>query len=154
MSERRALAGMILVDHTLYEQYLKNSDDASAREAIVSSVATHVAAASDIYMSTNFKGVVGIRFALHILRINDSSNCRGSNPYCSSDIDGPVMLTWFSEENHDDYCLSYIWTNRDFSGGLLGVAYVAHSDGTHLRWGRVAPPLWVFDEVRGSIAAR
>ncbi|CAN7976663.1 unnamed protein product, partial [Ixodes persulcatus] len=132
----------IVVDHTLYEQYLQNSDDASAREAIASSVATHVAAASDIYMSTNFKGVVGIRFALHILRasryheINDSSSCRGSNPYCSSIIDGPVMLTRLAEENHDDFCLSYVWTNRDFSGGLLGIAYVAHPDGTHLRWAK------------------
>jgi len=37
------------------------------------------------------------------------------------------LLVLTSEENHDDVCLSYIFTYRDFADGLLGLAWVAES---------------------------
>ncbi|CAN7984300.1 unnamed protein product, partial [Ixodes hexagonus] len=135
----------IVVDHTLYELYMQNSDDASARGAIASSVATHVAALSSIYMGTNFNGVGGFHFALRILRasVNDTSDCQGrtqsSNPYCSSILDGSLMLARLAEENNDPFCLSYIWTNRDFSGGLLGIAYIAFPQGMRPKWENRVP---------------
>ncbi|CAG2214833.1 ADAM10 [Mytilus edulis] len=35
------------------------------------------------------------------------------------------MLFLHSEENHDQFCLSYIFTHRDFDNGILGLAWTA-----------------------------
>ena len=34
------------------------------------------------------------------------------------------FLDKHSEDDYDDYCLSYLFTYRDFSGGVLGLAWV------------------------------
>ena len=34
------------------------------------------------------------------------------------------LLDLHSTDNYDDYCLSYLFTNRDFDGGILGLAWV------------------------------
>lgn len=38
-----------------------------------------------------------------------------------------------SEQNHDDYCLAYVFTDRDFDDGVLGLAWVGAPSGTD-RW--------------------
>ena len=35
-----------------------------------------------------------------------------------------------SEQNHDQYCLAYVFTDRDFDDGVLGLAWVAAASGT------------------------
>lgn len=35
------------------------------------------------------------------------------------------MLFLHSEENYDQFCLSYIFTHRDFDNGILGLAWTA-----------------------------
>lgn len=35
-----------------------------------------------------------------------------------------------SEQNHDDYCLAYVFTDRDFDDGVLGLAWVGAPSGT------------------------
>lgn len=37
------------------------------------------------------------------------------------------MLYLHSGENYDDFCLSYIFTYRDFDNGILGLAWTAES---------------------------
>lgn len=34
-----------------------------------------------------------------------------------------------SEQNHDDYCLAYVFTDRDFDDGVLGLAWVGAPSG-------------------------
>lgn len=36
-----------------------------------------------------------------------------------------------SEQNHDDYCLAYVFSDRDFDDGVLGLAWVGAPAGTH-----------------------
>lgn len=38
-----------------------------------------------------------------------------------------------SEQNHDDYCLAYVFTDRDFDDGVLGLAWVGAPSGTHMQ---------------------
>lgn len=38
-----------------------------------------------------------------------------------------------SEQNHDDYCLAYVFTDRDFDDGVLGLAWVGAPSGKHMK---------------------
>ncbi|KAM7315417.1 disintegrin and metalloproteinase domain-containing protein 10 [Ixodes scapularis] len=122
---------MVIVDHVLYNYYRRNSDDASAKAYLTNIVASHVNTATTIYSSTDFGGIVGIKFIVQSLKIN-STSCEppeaSQNPFCSDDIDASVMLQLLSFENHNDFCLTYVLTNRDFSFGTLGLAYLAYPD--------------------------
>lgn len=51
----------------------------------------------------------------------------GGNPYRDSNIGVEKLLELNSEENHDDVCLSYIFTYRDFADGVLGLAWVGEA---------------------------
>ncbi|KAM7313323.1 disintegrin and metalloproteinase domain-containing protein 10 [Ixodes scapularis] len=120
----------LTVDHLLYEYYLKYTNDASARARITTTVASHVNTASEIFSHTNFEGIVGIKFSVQWLEINDSSHCTGAvgatNPFCADNIDSRGYLSLLALENGDNFCLSYAWSNRDFSGGVLGLAYMSY----------------------------
>lgn len=80
-----------------------------------------------------FKNIIGLKFIVQRLRINDSSACepvkRESNQFCSPNIDVSNFLNLNSQFNHNDFCLAYIFTYRDFSGGTLGLAWVASTSG-------------------------
>jgi len=47
-----------------------------------------------------------------------------SNRLCESNIDVTNFLNLNSLQNHSDYCLAYMFTHRDFTGGTLGLAWV------------------------------
>ncbi|XP_042148528.1 disintegrin and metalloproteinase domain-containing protein 10 [Ixodes scapularis] len=131
-TQKRLLCHLqVIVDHVLYNYYRRNSDDASAKAYLTNIVASHVNTATTIYSSTDFGGIVGIKFIVQSLKIN-STSCEppeaSQNPFCSDDIDASVMLQLLSFENHNDFCLTYVLTNRDFSFGTLGLAYLAYPD--------------------------
>lgn len=52
------------------------------------------------------------------------------NPFCSENVDVTNFLNLNSYVNHDDFCLAYVFTYRDFSGGTLGLAWVAEPGGS------------------------
>ncbi|VDQ03764.1 unnamed protein product, partial [Trichobilharzia regenti] len=52
------------------------------------------------------------------------------NPFCAPNIDITNYLNLHSYNKHDDFCLAYIFTYRDFSGGTLGLAWVAELSGS------------------------
>ena len=58
---------------------------------------------------------------------NDSADLVASNPYRDNNIGVEKLLEINSEENHNDVCLSYIFTYRDFADGVLGLAWVAEA---------------------------
>lgn len=76
---------------------------------------------------------------LFCLQIDDDSTCRrygstassGSevNKFCKANVDVSYFLNLHSQTNHDDFCLSYVFTFRDFTGGTLGLAWVASPSG-------------------------
>ena len=59
---------------------------------------------------------------------NDSEDTKvANNPYKDPNIGVEKLLEINSEENHDDVCLAYVFTYRDFADGVLGLAWVGES---------------------------
>ena len=44
-------------------------------------------------------------------------------------MDVSNFLNLHSQKKHDDFCLAYVFTFRDFTGGTLGLAWVASPSG-------------------------
>ncbi|KAG5675130.1 hypothetical protein PVAND_005059 [Polypedilum vanderplanki] len=111
--------------------------DEKAKEEILSLVAHHVAAVNFIYRNTKFDGRVehrNIRFEVQRIKIDDDSACsiyyRGEpNQFCMENIDVSNFLNLHSLGNHEHFCLAYVFTYRDFTGGTLGLAWVASASG-------------------------
>ncbi|CAN8002266.1 unnamed protein product, partial [Ixodes hexagonus] len=63
--------------------------------------------------------------------IHNTSSCEGhsTDPLCSLSLDAIHVLREHSRKNHDDFCLSYLWTYRQLNDGILGLAYVAGQTG-------------------------
>lgn len=70
-------------------------------------------------------------FLCRPLQINTTSVERDrSNPFRFPNIGVEKFLELNSEQNHDDYCLAYVFTDRDFDDGVLGLAWVGAPAGT------------------------
>jgi hypothetical protein len=52
------------------------------------------------------------------------------NPFCMPNIDVTNFLNLNSYADHSSFCLAYVFTYRDFSGGTLGLAWVAEPGGS------------------------
>nr|XP_027206139.1 disintegrin and metalloproteinase domain-containing protein 10-like [Dermatophagoides pteronyssinus] len=136
LPSKRACSLYIQTDTFLWDHVKKHESEKSdfkVREEIASLVAQHIKAVNHIYETSVFKNIIGLKFIVQRLRINDSSACepvkRESNQFCSPNIDVSNFLNLNSQFNHNDFCLAYIFTYRDFSGGTLGLAWVASTSG-------------------------
>ncbi|XP_076444625.1 disintegrin and metalloproteinase domain-containing protein 10-like isoform X2 [Babylonia areolata] len=107
----------------------KSVSEEQAEEEILAFFASHVSAISRIYSSTVFHDSqnnpsTGLNFVIH--RSTVMKDCaQRSNEYCSNTLDVSNYLDLTSAEDHNLYCLVFTFTNRDFSGGTLGLAWVA-----------------------------
>lgn len=52
-----------------------------------------------------------------------------TNPFRFANIGVEKFLELNSEQNHNDYCLAYVFTDRDFDDGVLGLAWVGAPSG-------------------------
>ncbi|KAJ9581415.1 hypothetical protein L9F63_023409, partial [Diploptera punctata] len=112
-------------------------DAEKTREEILSLIAHHVTAVNYIYRDTRFDGRVehrNIKFEVQRIKIDDDSPCRipyhgDPNPFCHENIDVSNFLNLHSLGNHEHFCLAYVFTYRDFTGGTLGLAWVASASG-------------------------
>lgn len=73
-------------------------------------------------------------FQVQRIKIDDDSACSESyngdiNPFCMENIDVSNFLNLHSLGNHEFFCLAYVFTYRDFTGGTLGLAWVASASG-------------------------
>jgi disintegrin and metalloproteinase domain-containing protein 10 len=132
--QKRACTLYIQTDTYLWNHTRRHHDnDLDTREDIASLVAQHIKAVNHIYENSDFGGIRGLKFIVQRLRINDTAACEGSrrasNPFCQPNIDVSNFLNLNSQFNHNDFCLAYIFTYRDFSGGTLGLAWVASTSG-------------------------
>lgn len=123
-------------DQKLYQHIYEkegNNDEIRTREEIVSLFYNHIKAVNQIYESTNFNGIYGIRFVIQRISLYTPQTCedgkpKGSgdtNPFCEENVDVSNYLNLNSRRNHSDFCLAYAFTFRDFVGGTLGLAWVA-----------------------------
>lgn len=61
-----------------------------------------------------------------------------SNPYRDENIGVEKLLEINSEQDHDDVCLAYVFTYRDFADGVLGLAWVGETGNQNYRLKLVA----------------
>lgn len=113
-------------DH-LFTEFMAGSN----KERAMLIMANHVKAANAIYKDTVFgpgNKAEGIQFQIQRMSANTSSDAQEkNNPYRDSNIGVEKLLELNSEEDHDDVCLAYIFTYRDFTGGVLGLAWVGEA---------------------------
>lgn len=118
-----------------YEAEKRNADN--TRKEITSLIAQHVKAVNAIYMETKFDGRFPhrmTRFEVQRIKIDDYEACEQNyvgeeNKFCLPNIDVSNFLNLHSQGNHEDFCLAYVFTYRDFTGGTLGLAWVASPSG-------------------------
>eukprot|EP00096_Caligus_rogercresseyi_P006998 TRINITY_DN2419_c0_g1_i1.p1 TRINITY_DN2419_c0_g1~~TRINITY_DN2419_c0_g1_i1.p1 ORF type:complete len:912 (+),score=234.10 TRINITY_DN2419_c0_g1_i1:255-2990(+) len=124
----------------LFWNHIKDQekDDQKTEEEILSLIAQHVKAVNLIYSDTRFNGKYkhkGYQFEVQRIKIHDNSKCSGGplsqdyNQFCIPNIDVSNFLNMHSKSNHEEFCLAYVFTYRDFTGGTLGLAWVASASG-------------------------
>uniref|UniRef100_A0A8C9U9C7 Disintegrin and metalloproteinase domain-containing protein 10 n=1 Tax=Scleropages formosus TaxID=113540 RepID=A0A8C9U9C7_SCLFO len=122
--EKNTCQLFIQTDHLFYKYY-------GSREAVIAQISSHVKAIDSIYQSTDFQGIRNISFMVKRIRINTTSDERDrTNPFRFANIGVEKFLELNSEQNHDDYCLAYVFTDRDFDDGVLGLAWVGAPAGS------------------------
>ncbi|XP_035252428.1 disintegrin and metalloproteinase domain-containing protein 10-like [Anguilla anguilla] len=114
----------IQTDHLFFKYY-------ATREAVIAQISSHVKAIDSIYQSTDFLGIRNISFMVKRIRINTTADEKDkSNPFRFSNIGVEKFLELNSEQDHDEYCLAYVFTDRDFDDGVLGLAWVGAPAGS------------------------
>lgn len=124
-AEKNTCQLYIQTDHLFYKRY------GETREAVIAQISSHVKAIDTIYQSTDFMGIRNISFMVKRIRINTTADEKDpSNPFRFPNIGVEKFLELNSEQNHDDYCLAYVFTDRDFDDGVLGLAWVGAPSGS------------------------
>ncbi|KAJ8277378.1 hypothetical protein GJAV_G00074520 [Gymnothorax javanicus] len=100
-------------DHFYYKRY-------RSLEAVIGQVALYMKAVNDIYDKVVFDEIKLINFKVKSLMVMPESN--SSSPLSRPYVGPEKLLSIYSETNWDEFCLSYLLTNRDYSG-LLGLAW-------------------------------
>lgn len=101
------------VDHLYYKKF-------KSVEAVVAQVASYMRAVNDIYDKVDFNGIKLINFKVKSLRVMTEKD--KNDPLYPLYIGPEKLLSLYSENNWGNFCLSYLLTNRDYSG-VLGLAW-------------------------------
>ncbi|KAK7471816.1 hypothetical protein BaRGS_00035555, partial [Batillaria attramentaria] len=127
-------ADPILWEHIKHNKYNTILSNERTQEEILAFFASHVSAVKNIYSKTDFRTYdnsvryMGVDFLVQRTSIMTMENqdCNGKNPtrYCNRNIDVTNFLNLNSMDQHDEFCLAYIFTFRDFTKGTLGLAWV------------------------------
>ncbi|XP_050685900.1 disintegrin and metalloproteinase domain-containing protein 10-like isoform X3 [Eriocheir sinensis] len=120
--------------HHIYKQEGENAE--KTRDEITAMISQHIKALNHIYAKVMFNGKYkhrNIRFEVQRIKIDDLTPCQSSqgetNKFCKPNVDVSNFLNLHSQKKHDDFCLAYVFTFRDFTGGTLGLAWVASPSG-------------------------
>nr|6BE6_A Chain A, Disintegrin and metalloproteinase domain-containing protein 10 [Homo sapiens]6BE6_B Chain B, Disintegrin and metalloproteinase domain-containing protein 10 [Homo sapiens]6BE6_C Chain C, Disintegrin and metalloproteinase domain-containing protein 10 [Homo sapiens]6BE6_D Chain D, Disintegrin and metalloproteinase domain-containing protein 10 [Homo sapiens] len=123
-AEKNTCQLYIQTDHLFFKYY-------GTREAVIAQISSHVKAIDTIYQTTDFSGIRQISFMVKRIRINTTADEKDpTNPFRFPNIGVEKFLELNSEQNHDDYCLAYVFTDRDFDDGVLGLAWVGAPSGS------------------------
>ncbi|KAL3065454.1 hypothetical protein OYC64_015596 [Pagothenia borchgrevinki] len=122
--EKNTCQLFIQTDHLFFKYY-------GTREAVIAQISSHVKAIDSIYQGTDFLGIRNIAFMVKRIRINTTDDEKDrTNPFRFANIGVEKFLELNSEQNHDDYCLAYVFSDRDFDDGVLGLAWVGAPSGS------------------------
>ena len=94
---------------------------------VTSLLSTIISTASMIYERTDFNNDgQGDRIQFGIQNLTILSESPPSGSFLASDFIGvEAFLDRYSTADYQQYCLSYLFTYRDFDDGVLGLAYIA-----------------------------
>ncbi|GCB77758.1 hypothetical protein scyTo_0020607, partial [Scyliorhinus torazame] len=91
-----------------------------SKERVTAQIANYLKEVNKLYGSVNFEGIRHINFQVKDMLIESEYN--EANPLHIPFISIEKLLQLYSKRNWSNYCLSYLLTDRDFSGDL-GVAW-------------------------------
>uniref|UniRef100_A0A671VJI1 ADAM10 endopeptidase n=1 Tax=Sparus aurata TaxID=8175 RepID=A0A671VJI1_SPAAU len=110
-------------DHLYYKRF-------KSVEAVVGQVSNYMRAVNDVFDKVDFDGIKLINFKVKSLRVMTEED--KNDPLYPLYIGPEKLLSLFSENNWGNFCLSYLLTNRDYSG-VLGLAW----EGKAGNWGGI-----------------
>ncbi|XP_022109879.1 disintegrin and metalloproteinase domain-containing protein 10-like [Acanthaster planci] len=112
-------------DHT-YSAFFNHEDS-----EVIAQFNNFVAAVNAIYGAYKLGTYNDVGFLVDRIRINGTSEkADPTNPFRFENIGVEKFLDLNSLQNHDEYCLAYVFANRDFNDGVLGLAWVGSSGST------------------------
>lgn len=129
-SMKTACSLYLQADHTYTAHY---SNDVSE---VILNLNNHVSAINAIYIDTefahpNYETIRDINFFIKRIRVNGTTQqADATNPFRFPNIGVEKFLELNSLQNHDDYCLAYLFADRDFNEGVLGLAWVGSTGST------------------------
>ena len=113
---------LVAADH-LFQQVVGGGDPAATTSEIVSVIRE----VQDIYANTDFG--IGYMVQPTIGRIQLLDETVPGYRFGDPNIDVNAFLDRWSEEDHSQFCLALLLTNRDFDSGVLGLTWVAEPEG-------------------------
>ncbi|XP_062607827.1 disintegrin and metalloproteinase domain-containing protein 10 homolog, partial [Saccostrea cucullata] len=126
-------------DPVLYNKFnadLGNNNEIAAKNEILSLFSSHVNALNEIFRRTRLKSTsktpcfVQFQIQRTTVMTDNTENCNNAlqkTAFCQGNLDVSNFLNLHSLSNHDDFCLAYTFTYRDFLQGTLGLAWVGSS---------------------------
>ena len=113
---------LVAADH-LFRGSVGGGDPAATTSEIVNVIGE----VQEIYANTDFG--IGYMVQPTIGRIQLLDETVPGYRFGAANIDVNTFLDLWSQEDHSQFCLALLLTNRDFSGGVLGLAWVAEPAG-------------------------
>ncbi|PIK57918.1 ADAM10 metallopeptidase [Apostichopus japonicus] len=111
-------------DHTFWEHYYDGNRETAVQE-VITSLNNHVSHVSQIYSHETFGPFQNLDFIIDRIKVNTSEDKDvAGNPFADEFIGVEKFLELNSLQNHDQYCLAYVFADRDFNDGVLGLAWV------------------------------
>jgi len=137
-NNKKSCSLFIQTDPLLWRHvYEQERSEQKTQEEILSMIAQHVKAVNRIYGDSEFaQGKyrhTGHTFNVNRIKILNDTDCNTreakDKAFCLPNIDVSNFLNLHSKTNHESFCLAYVLTYRDFTGGTLGLAWVASASG-------------------------
>lgn len=122
----RSFCNMHLVaDYQFFSQVAKLRE-----EVAVSKMIEALVYANEIFGNTAFTNVPD-RVQLQLRQVTVYT--ADTDPFTSSEVGTPAsaddLLKRIQQRDHSEYCLMHLFTNVDFVGGVVGLAYIGRSSG-------------------------
>ena len=118
----------IVTDYYFYQGVTDQNKDMLTRVAQATAIIKGIVAAGSInFARTDFDGdMIGdnINFAIKQITIQTNNS---DSTFSDEFIGVEALLNALAQNEYDNFCLSYLFTYRDFDQGVLGLAFVASS---------------------------
>ncbi len=115
----------IAADHFFLETIGGGSVSVAMSEMVtILSQVQEIFKTADFDLDGNADGIVPLVARVEVLELGSPGYRFGSNSISVNDY-----LDLWSQINHDEFCLSLLFTYRDFADGVLGLAWVAQAPG-------------------------